>query len=89
MYRPDTNKKSLFTAGRFDYAFGNNRALQYYETFDGLKYRYQTDTGAFTAGYGKFKEGRRLLDSKAVFAEVENSLRTVRHWACITRGLTV
>ena len=70
-YRPDAKKRSLFTVGRFDYAFGNNRALQYYETFDGLKYRYQTDKGAFTAGYGKFKEGRRLLDSKAAFAEVE------------------
>lgn len=89
MYRPDANKKSLFTAGRFDYAFGNNRALQYYKTFDGLKYRYQTDTGSFTAGYGKFKEGHRLLDSKAAFAEVEKFFKNGSALACITHGLTV
>ena len=57
--------------GRYDYELGNNMGLIYGNNFDGAQLKFADNKMAATVGYGKFKEGRRLLDSKAAFAEVE------------------
>ena len=50
MYRPDANKKSLFTAGRFDYELGNNTGLIYENNFDGAQLKFANDKMAATVG---------------------------------------
>ena len=47
------------TVGRYNYVMGGDNAygVFYGDTFDGAQLKYQSDSFAATAGYGKFKAG--------------------------------
>ena len=70
-YALDAGKKFNLMVGRYDYELGNASGIQYGDNFDGAQLKFANKKMAATAGYGKFREGKFLKDTKTAYGELE------------------
>ena len=70
-YALDAGKKFNLMVGRYDYELGNASGIQYGDNFDGAQLKFANKKMAATAGYGKFREGDFLTDTKTAYGELE------------------
>ena len=70
-YALDAGKKFNVMVGRYDYELGNASGIQYGDNFDGAQLKFANKKMAATAGYGKFREGDILKDTKTAYGELE------------------
>ena len=70
-YALDNGHKWNVMVGRYDYELGNASGIQYGDNFDGAQLKFANKKMAATAGYGKFREGDILKDTKTAYGELE------------------